>query len=109
MKAILNQLHTATNSGSGAPITTNVLHNTTLKTHTVEYLCDSGTGDATVTHYGRNGDAGSWHAIWTYTFTGAASGDKAATTLQHAWEDYKTECSVLTGTGGRVLSTMAGA
>lgn len=107
--SILNQLHTATNVGSGEAISTRGRTGATLKTHTVEYLCDSGTGNATVTHYGRNSDAGGWHAIWTYTFTGASSGDKAATTLQHAWEDYKTECSVLTGTGGRVLSTMAGA
>lgn len=105
---IFNQLHTATNVGAGNTITMRITR-ASLKTHTVEYLCDSGTGNATVTHYGRNSDAGGWHAIWTYTFTGAASGDKAATTLQHAWEDYKTECSVLTGTGGRVLSTMAGA
>ena len=111
---IFSQLHVATNAGddSAAVIGKNV--GNSVRTHTAEYRCASGTGNATVTHYGRNGysgdtTGGGWFPIWTYTFTGASNGDKASNTLQHAWEDYKTECSVLTGTGGKVLSTMSGA
>ena len=105
---ILHELHAATNVGAGINVMVMGV-SAPLKTHTAEYQCSSGTGNATITHYGRNSDQGAWHAIWTYAFTGAANGDKAATTLEHAWENYKTECSVLTGTGGKVLSTMSGA
>ena len=52
---ILSQLHTATNVGAGNATTIRGRPGATLKTHTVEYLCDSGTGNATVIHYGRNG------------------------------------------------------
>ena len=105
---ILHQLHAATNVGAGVVVSARG-GAARLKTHTAEYQCSSGTGDATITHYGRNSDQGAWHAIWTYAFTAASNGDKASTTLEHAWDDYKTECSVLTGTGGQVLSTMSGA
>ena len=37
--SILNQLHTATNVGSGEAISTRGRTGATLKTHTVEYLC----------------------------------------------------------------------
>jgi hypothetical protein len=97
--------HAATNIGTGTP--TYVYG--ALHMHTAEYLCDSGTGNATVIHYGRNGGVGSWHTIWTATFTAAASGAKQVAALEHAWAEYKSECTVLTGTGGRVLSTMSGA
>ena len=97
--------HLATNVDAGAP--TFVYGR--LHIHTAEYLCDSGTGNATVIHYGRNSGLGSWHTIWTANFTGAASGEKQSAALEHGWAEYKSECTVLTGTGGRVLSTMSGA
>ena len=102
----MTHLHLATNVGADD---TKGLDPGALHIHTAEYLCDSGTGNATVIHYGRNSGLGSWHAIWTATFTGAASGEKQSVALEHGWAEYKSECTVLTGTGGRVLSTMSGA
>ncbi len=105
---IFSETHDATNVGAG-----NAARDTgrsTLHVHTAEFLCDSGTGSATVTHYGRNGNSGSWYAICTFTFTAAANGEKATPqTLEHNWDQYKSECSALSGTGARVLTTMSGA
>lgn len=81
-----------------------------LHVHTAEFYCDSGTGSATVTHYGRNSDDAAWNQIVTFTFTAAANGEKATPqTLEHNWDQYKSECSALSGTGARVLTTMSGA
>lgn len=104
---LLNETYAATNVGAGQARDG---RHTKVHTHTAEYSCSSGTGNATVTVYGQNvGDAG-WNPVWTATFTGASNGDKATPdTLWHAYDQYKAECSVLTGTGAQVHVAMTGA
>ena len=105
---VFSETHAATNAGAG--ISSPHAGRTDLHIHTAEYLCDSGTGGATVTHYGRNSSDGGWFPICEFVFTDVASGTKAEPkALEHNWDQYKTECSAITGTGARVVSTMSGA
>lgn len=83
-----------------------------LHTHTAEYLCTSGTGNATVSLYGTNdpSSAGPGHLICTFTFTGAASGDVATPVIsEHSWEYVRSVCTVLSGTGASCRVTVSGA
>ena len=96
-------LHESTAVGGG-PVASNI-GKCSVHTHSAEYA--GTTGNATVTHYGRNG-IGGWFTIHTFTFTGAVAGEKQSVTLTHAWDQYRTECSVLQA-GASVLSSMAGA
>jgi hypothetical protein len=101
---ILNINHTANADGLTEPG-----KNTRLHQHTAEFLIPSSTGGAVITHYGRNQDGAAWHLIWTATFTAASNGEKQVATLEHAYEQYKSNCASLTGAGASVLSTMSGA
>jgi hypothetical protein len=83
--------------------------NTRLHQHTAEFSIPSSTGGAVITHYGRSAEDGAWHLIWTATFTAASNGEKQVATLEHAYDQYKSNCASLTGTGASVLSTMSGA
>lgn len=100
---LFEHTHTAAAVGGG-PVVTNV-GNCSLHIHTAEYI--GTTGNATIIHSGRNG-TGSWFPIYTFTFTAAVAGEKASVALAHAWEQYKTECTVLQA-GASVKSSMAGA
>lgn len=98
------ELHRATNVDAGA----SQMMRGRLHTHTAELTTTSGTGSATVKHYGRNGDTGSWHEIVTFTFISEASGSKLVQTLEHAWDNVKSECTAISGTGAAVLTTITG-
>jgi hypothetical protein len=101
--AILTVTHAATNVGAGLPVEG---HEQPMHCHTAELTTSSGTGSAVVVHYGRNGYRGSWHAIATFTFTAAASGSVLSQTLEHVWDEYKSECTSISGTGASVFTTM---
>lgn len=102
---LLQDTHTATNVGAGTAVRG---YAGQVHLHTADFSCASGTGSATVTHYGRNGGS-SWYEICTFTFTAASDGEAATPqALEHNWEQYKSECSAISGTGASVLTTMSG-
>lgn len=83
---------------------------TRMHQHRAQVVCDSGLVNATVVHYGRNSPSEAWEPICTFTFTSAANGEKQVQSLEHAWEQYKSECtSISGGVNARVLTTMSGA
>lgn len=102
--SIISTSHAATNIGTGDAVSGALSE---LHTHTTELVTSAGNGSGTVIHYGRNGTSPSWHEIVAFTFSADPTGTKQSVTLQHRWDQYKSECTAISGTNAVVHSTVS--